>query len=171
METLLHLFLECPVGKAALQWLQGLWARLAPSAAPPPLLPHLWLADDHSTWQPPSQLLGLWVLLRVTMLKRVWLARCACVMGGGAATSFTAAAVVDGFVAEIRSLIQQDWLRIQGDIRQLSGVCPSWFRGRDPALPEERFQQWWCTEGVLASLAGPALTVHLSRQSVPSCPL
>ena len=171
VETLLHLFLECPVGKAALQWLQGLWARLAPSAAPPPLLPHLWLADDHSTWQPPSQLLGLWVLLRVTMLKRVWLARCACVMGGGAATSFTAAAVVDGFVAEIRSLIQQDWLRVQGDIRQLSGVCPSWFRGRDPALPEERFQQWWCTEGVLASLAGPALTVHLSRQSVPSCPL
>ena len=26
-------------------------------------------------------------------------------------------------------------------------------------MPEERFQQWWCTEGVLASVAGPALTV------------
>lgn len=108
VETLLHLFLECPVGKTALLWLQGLWARLAPSAAPPPLLPHVWLADDHATWQPPRQLLGLWTLLRITMLKRIWIARCACVMGGAAATSFTAAAVVDGFVGEIRSLMQQD---------------------------------------------------------------
>lgn len=167
----MHLFLECPVGKSAITWLSGLWELLAPSAAPPPLLPHVWLADDLSTWQPPRQLVGLWGLLRVTMLKRIWRARCACVLGGAAPTSYTAAAVVDGFVGEIRSLILQDWLRVEGDIRQLSGVCPSWFRGRDPALPEERFQQWWCTERVLASFAAGRLTVHLARRSVPSCPL
>ena len=171
VETLLHLFMECPVGKTALTWLSGLWELMAPTTAPPPFLPHVWLADDQSTWQPPRRLAGLWVLLRVTMLKRIWLARCACVLGGAAPTTFTAGAVVEGFVGELRSLILQDWLRVEGDIRQLSGVCPSWFRGRDPALPSERFHQWWCEKSVLASVSNGRLTVHLTRRSVPSCPL
>ena len=171
VETLHHLFLDCPVGSAALQWLTALWGLLCPSSPPPPLVPHLWLADDQSTWQPPRPLAGLWALLRITMLKRIWLARCAADPAGAAPASFTTVAVVSGFVHEVRSLILQDWLRVEGDIRQLSGVCPSWFRGRDPALPVAKFTTWWCVNHVLASVSGPRLTVHLSRQSVPGHPL
>ena len=171
LETLQHLFMECPVGNAALRWLGGLWALLSPSTPPPPLVPHLWLADDQSTWQPSQQLAGLWVVLRVTMLKRIWLARCAADPAGAASAAYTTAAVVSGFVHEVRSLILQDWLRVEGDIRQLSGVCPSWFRGRDPALPAAKFTSWWCAHSVLASVSGTQLTVHLSRQSVPGQPI
>ena len=77
---------------------------------------------------------------------------------------------------EIRSLMQQDWLRVEGDVRQLGGVCPSWFRGRDPSLPLQRFQSWWCAEDVLASTqlvvgGQPRMVLKLSRFSVPGLPL
>ena len=72
--------------------------------------------------------------------------------------------------------MQQDWLRVEGDVRQLGGVCPSWFRGRDPSLPLQRFQSWWCAEDVLASTqlvvgGQPRMVLKLSRFSVPGMPL
>ena len=85
-------------------------------------------------------------------------------------------AIVCAFIRGIRSLMQQDWLRVEGDVRQLGGVCPSWFRGRDPSLPLQRFQSWWCAEDVLASTqlvvgGQPRMVLKLSRFSVPGLPL
>jgi hypothetical protein len=89
----------------------------------------------------------------------------------------SAQGIVCAFVREIRGLMQQDWLRVEGDVRHLSGVCPSWFRGRDPSLPLPRFTSWWCVEEVLASIqpggggSSPRLLLKLSRLSVPGMPM
>lgn len=177
LETLQHLFMECTPAKGALQWLCELWSLIDPTHQPPPFLPHVLLADDPTSWSPPQNLTSLWGLLRLTMLKRIWLARCAIVAEDNRASHASTPAIVCAFVQEIRSLILQDWLRVEGDVRQLGGVCPSWFRGRDPSLSLQRFQAWWCAEGVLATTqpvpgaARPRLLLKLSRLSVPSMPL
>ena len=172
VETLAHLFLECEVGKQSLQWLCGLWQLL--DTGPAPLFAaSVLLADDASAWAPspsPRGLQALWTVLRVTMLKRIWLARQACAHGDNPA-SYTAARVVAAFIAEVVNLLRQDWLRVQGDIRQQGGVCPSWFRGRYTTLSLEAFQQRWCQRSVLAasSVDGqgqPQLQVKLSSAAL-----
>jgi hypothetical protein len=68
----------------------------------------------------------LWTLLRVTMLQRIWLVRQAgSPSDPGVATSFTSTRLVASFVAEVSTLVQHYWLRVQGDIRSNSGVCPT----------------------------------------------
>ena len=174
LETLEHLFLECPVGKQALEWLCGLW-QLIDTGPAPLFMASVLLADDASVWRPspaPAGLQPLWTILRITMLKRVWLARQACVLGGDSA-GFTAARVVAAFVAEISCLIRQDGLRVKGDIRQAGGVCPSWFRGRTAGLPKEDFKRWWCVHSVLATMPEdaqgcPQPTVELRADTLPN---
>ena len=178
VETLEHLFLECPVGKVAMQWVCGLWQLIDPGPAPL-FSASVLLADDAFAWRPtsnPKGLQELWTLLRVTMLKRIWLTRQACSLADTGAASFTSTRVVSSFVAEITSLIQHDWLRVQGDLRCNSGVCPTWFRGRNPAVSEAEFVQRWCQRSVLAHLpqgmaGAPGLQVKLSLASVPSVAL
>lgn len=170
LDTLQHLFFRCPVGRSALRWLGALWEHLHPASAPVGLRLRILLADDLSTWQPPLRLVGLWTLLRVTMLKRIWMARSAVAAGEAPPTAFTVAAVLGAFVAEIRGLILQDWARVQGDVRQFSGVCPAWFRGRQPQLPLQRFKGLWCARGVLAAVQNedpgpPRLVLRLTPAS------
>jgi hypothetical protein len=82
------------------------------------------------------------------MLKAVWKVRCAFVQGRG---QYSAAAVAAVFVREVSALIRQDWACVEGDVRLVAGVPPSWFRGRETAVTEERFQRDWCVHtGVLA---------------------
>jgi hypothetical protein len=132
LETLRHLFMECALAERAVEWLCALWSQLAPNQQAPPCLPHVILADDASAWAPSQQVASLWGFFRLTMLKRIWLARCELVENGSGASACSTPGIVCVFVQEIRALIQQDWLRVVGDVRQLGGVCPSWFRGRDP---------------------------------------
>ena len=176
LETLHHLFFECAPCHRALEWLCHLWGLIDREHPAPPMLPHVLLADDQVTWAPPQQLSSLWNLLRLTMLKRIWIGRCAAVAAGDGPSQASTPAIVCAFIREIRSLMQQDWLRVEGDVRQLGGVCPSWFRGRDPSLPLQRFQSWWCAEDVLASTqlvvgGQPRMVLKLSRFSVPGMPL
>lgn len=127
LETLHHLFLECAPARRAVEWLCALWSQIAPRHPAPPCLPHIILADDASAWAPPQQLASLWGLLRLTLLKRIWIARCELVEHGNGASTCSASGIVCAFVREIRALLQQDWLRVEGDVRQLGGVCPSFF--------------------------------------------
>jgi hypothetical protein len=87
-----------------MQWVCGLWQLL--DSGPAPLFSaSLLLADDSSVWRPSSNPQGLhelWTLLRVTMLKRIWLVRQACSPSDpGVPTSFTSTRVVASFVAEV----------------------------------------------------------------------
>lgn len=175
LETLSHLFLECPVGQAALLWLSQLWIAIQPAASPPPPLSSaVWLADDWSTWRPGGTgLRPVWNLLRATMLKHVWLARQRVASGSREAASFSAQQIVGAFVSEIRQLIRQDWQRVEGNLRTASGVGPMWLRGRSLILTPSKFKRRWCARGVLASVTlGPCqcLSVHLSVSTVPLGP-
>jgi hypothetical protein len=173
LETLHHMYMQCAVGRGALKWVAGLWGLIDPGGTPIPECARVWLADDESVWQPSRGLASLWALLRLTMLKCVWSVRCAARRGSQGA--FTRSAVVAAFVREVRGLIRQDWATVEGDVRTMAGVPPSWFRGRDPTTTLEQFQAAWCVGGVLASvrLVSPqpspryTLAVHLTVHSVP----
>jgi len=115
------------------------WFQEVPSCELPKYLCTFWSCKFQKKTKK-KKLSSLWGLLRLTMLKRVWIGRCAAVAAGDGPSQASTPAIVCGFVHEIRSLMQQDWLRVEGDVRQLGGVCPSWFRGRDPSLPLQRFQ-------------------------------
>lgn len=175
LETLQHLFLECPVGKGALQWLAEVWVRIQPPSHPsPPLTAAVWLADDRATWRPGGRgLRPTWNLLRATMLLHIWRARQTVVSGAADEASFTTRNIVGAFVREVQQLIRQDWLRVQGNLRALSGVGPMWLRGRQVGLPLHTFTSRWCTRGVLASVSlGPCqyLYLHLAVGSAPLGP-
>lgn len=170
LETLQHIFLECPVGKGALKWLGSLWGLIDPGGMVLALSPQVFLADDVSVWAPSQGLLPLWTLLRLTMLRCVWVCRCRARHAEGMGP--TRAQVVGAFVREVRALILQDWACVVGDVRRMAGVPPSWFRGRDPGVSLEGFKREWCARGVLASVSiaadgRPVLTVHLSIHTPP----
>ena len=166
LATLHHVFMQCPVGSSALRWLCQLWGRIEQGAGPA-FVPSLLLADSWHAWQPRQHLQGLWVLLRVTMLRRIWLAYSAA--RDGEASAFTPAAVRGAFVAEVRDLIQQDWLRVGGDLRQLSGVCPAWLRGRDSTMALPQFTAAWCVGGVLARVEPAPAGAAAGRPQLRMC--
>lgn len=180
VETLQHMFLECPVGKVAMQWVCGLWQRIDPGPAPL-FAASVLLADDASVWRPSQHIKGLqalWTLLRVTMLKRIWLTRQACAHSDNTGGPFTATRVVASFVTEVTALLRHDWLRVHGDLPSSSGVCPTWFRGRrQRGVSEDDFVARWCRNAVLAQVLQPPpagsspLQVQLSLASVPSVAL
>ena len=73
----------------------------------------------------------------------------------------------------ITSMIRHDWVKCNDDVRQISGVCSSWLRGRDPSMTLEKFQHLRCHNHTLASIdtlqTGTnerlELRVHLSDSS------
>lgn len=166
LETLSHMLLQCPVIQPAAAWLQGLWQLLEPQHTPPPLSSEVWLLDDHRVWRPASiELRPLWTFLRLTLLYHVWAAASARSMDPQ--RQFTAASVVAATVAATRGVIKGDWLRCTQDVRALSGGCVHWFRGRDPSITEQAFEDRWCHGGVLATTFAGRLRVRLSLGTVP----
>ena len=166
------MYTQCAVGRGALKWLASLWGLIDPGGVPVPQGARVWLACDQSVWQPSAQLVSLWGLLRLTMLKSVWSVRC--VARRGSRAGFTRSAVIAAFVREVRGLIWQDWATVEGDVRTMAGVPPSWFRGRDPTTTLAQFRVAWCVRGVLARVSPMAgspdrhvLSVGLSVRSVP----
>ncbi|DBA77104.1 TPA: hypothetical protein ACH3X1_009685 [Trebouxia sp. C0004] len=73
----------------------------------------------------------------------------------------------------ITSMIPHDWVKCNDDVRQISGLCSSWLRGKDPSMTLGAFQHLWCHNHALASVhtveTGPEgrleLRVHLSTSS------
>ncbi|KAL3144893.1 hypothetical protein ABBQ32_003405 [Trebouxia sp. C0010 RCD-2024] len=49
-------------------------------------------------------------------------------------------------------MIRHDWVKCTDDVRQLSGVCSSWLRGRDPSMTLQAFRDLWCHHDALASI-------------------
>lgn len=169
VESLCHLFWGCPVARCCLRWLAGLWGLLDPGGAVLPMDDRVWLADDASVWAPSRGHAALWGLLRLTMLRSIWVVRCSARGGSGV---LSVLAVVSAFVREVRGLVLQDWARVEGDVQRSAGVPPSWLRGRNPCATLEQFTTAWCVQGVLARVVGPpgarpVLHVSLSTASSP----
>jgi hypothetical protein len=157
LESLSHLFVQCPVAAAVWGWFARVWHRVQPDAAPDLSSVRVLLLDDSTVWQPPQALRQLWTYMRLLMLESMWVVRCA-----SDGRPFSSASVISRFRAALQQQLTQDWLRTQGDIRLNSGVPLSWLRGRDPVLQPGRFAARWQQQGVLYRLVegqGPRLAL------------
>ena len=149
LETLSHLFVQCPIAVQVWAWFAQVWAKVQPGAAVDFSSIRLLLLDDSSVWQPPAALQQLWTYLRLLLLESIWVVRCS-----SNGRPFTSSQVTSRFLAELQQQLKQDWARTQGDIRLNSGVPLSWLRGRSPVLSPAKFTAKWQRSGVLYTLVG-----------------
>jgi exonuclease III len=157
LESLSHLFVQCPVAVGVWGWFARVWHRVQPDAAPELSSVRVLLLDDSTVWQPPQALRPLWTYLRLLLLESLWVVRCA-----SDGRPFSSASVITRFRAALQQQLTQDWLRTQGDIRLNSGVPLSWLRGRNPVLQPGRFEAKWQRPGVLYRMEeglGPRLVL------------
>jgi hypothetical protein len=143
VETLSHVFLDCPEVRPTVDWLLDTWFRLTGLVAP--RTARFLLADDpDGGWPGCGQdpwVLQQWTRLRVAVLGAVWRARCRPSVGGSSLARGSASEAVGSLVAAI----ERDWLRTRADVRFLdaSSFCQTWWRGFDGRLSIEAFEQRW----------------------------
>jgi hypothetical protein len=158
----------------------------------PPGTPQVMLAGHYSSWAPAgadsSERRLLWATLRASLVYAVWYERCRRRRGhaaaGGedgaegsdgsgavaAAARAHAAAIVEHVVTIMRGCMRRDWARVVEDPRTATSVCSSWFRGRDPTLSREDFEERWldplalAAQGSWCCIEGDRLRVVLSSQ-------
>jgi hypothetical protein len=149
LETLSHLFLECPVAAGLMAWVAGLWALIA--GASPPCTAAVLLLGDWQAWRPRQDLELLWDRLRLAALYVIWSRRCAARRAG---VPGSAAAAVAHLVFVVRRQIRADWLRCQLDAARAVDAGVPWFRGgKLRRLTVEGFRSMWCERDVLCSVA------------------
>ncbi len=78
LETLTHLFVECPVAAAVWQWFAQLWQQVQPGAVVPISSSRVLLLDDDSVWAPPHAKQQLWTYMRLLLLESIWVVRSRC---------------------------------------------------------------------------------------------
>lgn len=149
LESLSHMFVQCPIAAQVWEWFARLWSRVQPGVQVDVSNVRILLLDDSSVWQPPATLQQLWTYLRLLMLESIWLVRCA-----SNGKPYTSRQVVSRFLAALQQQLKNDWARTQADIRLNSGVPLSWLRGRNPVMSREKFTARWQARGVLYTQGG-----------------
>ena len=80
----------------------------------------------------------------------------------------TARGVAARILAQMRAACKRDWLLVGGGLRRAGGMYSAWYRGRDPRLSVEAFQERWCHRAVLCSLtAAGGLPLYHWTSTVP----
>ena len=124
------------------------------------------LAGDCRTWRP-SVAPTLWTVLRLGTLHALWRSRSAT-----GEVACTAAGVACQIIHGVRRCITLEWQRVITDIRRQSDTCAGSFRGRDPHLSREEFEERWCTSSAICRIdtdsSRPKLDIALdTRRPVP----
>ena len=160
LATLSHVFLDCPVAAAVLQWFLSVWRRVQPAAPDTIISSRVLLVDDSTAWVPPRQHGPLWTLLRLLLLESIYVVACqrpwqrlvqqlqaqqqleqqAPSQG---VPDVTALAVVSRFRAALQNQMMREWLRVDCDIREGSGMPGSWLRGPSPEVSRSSFVARW----------------------------
>ena len=151
MQTMSHMFLECPVAQGVWHWVRQLWLSVA-GDSPPPVSAAVLLADDWSAWAPPARLRPLWVRLRLTVLHALW---CASAKARSQRVHVDARTVAASVMVACKRLMRRHWYRVDMSSSTL-GSCPHWMSGRMVALTLQQFEDWWAAPGVLCSVHGTA---------------
>lgn len=167
-ETLVHVFVQCPVVRPALQWLRRLSQRALGAAPPEDDLEGIIVTGAKTLWRPPGSgdaPWDLWTHLRLQYCSTVWTLT---TRRNRTGRGFDAAAIVAMAAAALERAIRHDWLRLSVAAERLPDM-PTWCTlglARVQLAPEV-FEARWLARGVLADLpAGggqDALRVHVPR--------
>ena len=148
LETVSHLFLECPVAAGLMAWVAGLWALVTGGA--PPCTAAVFLMGDLRVWRPRQDLQLLWDRFRLAALYVIWSRRCAARRAG---VPGCVSAAVAHLVFVMQRQIRADWLRCQLDAARAVDAGVPWFRGgKLRRLTVEGFRSRWCVRDVLCSV-------------------
>ena len=155
LETMQHLFLECPDVAPVADWLCRLWgAIVGPAGTAPPCTAGVLLADDQREWEPGGGVAHgeLWTALRLCFLQAAWAMRCRRAADPQRFPG-SAAGLVAAVVAGVAQLIRRDYARTQGDSRHMTAAPSDWFRGTTvPMLTSGGFLERWGIGEVLCDL-------------------
>jgi len=77
----------------------------------------------------------------------------------------TALAVASRFRAELHNQMMCEWLRVDCDVREGSGMPRAWLRGPSPAVSRSSFTARWSGLVALPPSGPPVLVVSLSGLS------
>ena len=155
-QTISHMFLEFPVAATVVSC--RLWQAMnghMPDASVATVL----VASTPNGQCASDALLQTWHRLRLAVLHSIWTAAwIAASSAHGLAPAQASPSPSHSHLASrlslktVSSMIRHDWVKCNDDVRQISGVCSSWLRGRDPSMTLEAFQHLWCHNHTLASI-------------------
>ena len=154
-----HLFLTCPVAATVTNWLCRLWQAMT-GYLPVVSVAGLLAADTSSEQLPSDALLQIWHRLRLAVLHSIWTASqiaqasqptqpsdtsepnaiLASSPSSQQASLSSSSASRHGHLARqlalktVKAMIHHDWTKCNDNIKQISGVCSSWLRGKDPSM-------------------------------------
>ena len=141
-QTISHMFLECPVAATVVNWLCCLWQAITDHK------PVASVATILAACTPDGQcasdaLLQTWHRLRQAVLHSIWSAARITASSANGLTPPRASPSPSPShphlasrlaLKTITSMIRHDWVKCNDDVRQISRVCSSWLRGRDPIM-------------------------------------
>ena len=165
LETLSHVFLDCPAVSPAVDWLCAVVERVL--GRRPPRSAQCLLVGDLRPWDPgDAAQRKLWTVLRCSFLRAVWVLRCTRGLTDPAA-HFGPAAVAARMVRIVRSIISVQWRRVVLDLRPPAGQVT-----RGTRLTLEAFERQWCQgSSPLCQVAAGKLSVILSTTAPIPAPL
>ncbi|KAL3134186.1 hypothetical protein ABBQ32_008101 [Trebouxia sp. C0010 RCD-2024] len=151
-----HMFLECPMAATVIGWLCRLWQAVTghlPDASVATIL----VASTSEGHCASDALLQTWHRLRLAVLHSIWTAARIAASSTHTSTQASQSSSQSHLASKLAlktivSMIRHDWVKCTDDVRQLSGVCSSWLRGRDPSMTLQAFRDLWCHHDALASI-------------------
>ncbi|KAL3135291.1 hypothetical protein ABBQ32_007489 [Trebouxia sp. C0010 RCD-2024] len=155
-QTISHMFLECPMAATVIGWLCRLWQAVTghlPDASVATIL----VASTSEGHCASDALLQTWHRLRLAVLHGIWTAARIAASSTHTSTQASQSSSQSHLASKLAlktivSMIRHDWVKCTDDVRQLSGVCSSWLRGRDPSMTLQAFRDLWCHHDALASI-------------------
>lgn len=160
-DTLSHRLLMCPVAATVWEWVCSVWmAAQGEGGRPsPPRTAAVLLAGDAQAWPAgDADQRQAWDVLRLAAIYFVWSATSAARANSMAASPVT---VLAQLVHYLRKRMRQDFTRATRTASAYAAVCGSW-------LPHRRqlnlvdFRKRWGRNGVLCTVTGDKLHVHLT---------
>ncbi|KAL3155273.1 hypothetical protein ABBQ32_013096 [Trebouxia sp. C0010 RCD-2024] len=155
-QSISHMFLECPMAATVIGWLCRLWQAVTghlPDASVATIL----VASTSEGHCALDALLQTWHRLRLAVLHSIWTAARIAASSTHTSTQASQSSSQSHLASKLAlktivSMIRHDWVKCTDDVRQLSGVCSSWLRGRDPSMTLQAFRDLWCHHDALASI-------------------
>ncbi|KAL3150195.1 hypothetical protein ABBQ32_000054 [Trebouxia sp. C0010 RCD-2024] len=173
-QTISHMFLECPMAATVIGWLCRLWQAVTghlPDASVATIL----VASTSEGHCASDALLQTWHRLRLAVLHSIWTAARIAASSTHTSTQASQSSSQSHLASKLAlktivSMIRHDWVKCTDDVRQLSGVCSSWLRGRDPSMTLQAFRDLWCHHDALASIHTAHTGTEDKLELVGRCP-